>query len=383
MATAPTTWATVNVDGHLEVFMIGVNDAGDQGLWHIWQTPHGNGWTPWFSHGIPPGSAGLRWSPAVVCPSDGRIELFVVSDDLQPGGLGSGGALYRKRQTAPDNDWANWVPLQAGGPDLFGTPAVTSSSGGGLELFALGADGALWHSRRTDSGAGWSEWFSHGSPAGLLLNSAPAVAASADGHLEVFIVSQDAVMWHILQTAPNGDWSQWFSHGTPSGVSFGSDSTPALASDSNGCLQLFTVGNDGTLWHMRQTAPDGDWSGWWSHDAPSGVKFERIRPAVASGADGCLELFVVDNDENLWHMRQEAANGEWSPWSCREAPPAAGLVGSPAVAASAERRLQLFVAGTDGALWHIWQTAPNGDWSPWCSHGAPPQFVLLGALTTG
>jgi len=46
MATAPTTWATVNVDGRLEVFMIGVNDAGDQGLWHIWQTPHGNGWTP-------------------------------------------------------------------------------------------------------------------------------------------------------------------------------------------------------------------------------------------------------------------------------------------------------------------------------------------------
>ncbi len=278
MATAPTTWATVNVDGRLEVFMIGVNDAGDQGLWHIWQTPHGNGWTPWFSHGIPPRSAGLRWSPAVVCPSDGRIELFVVSDDLQPGGLGSGGALYRKRQTAPDNDWANWVPLQAGGPDLFGTPAVTSSSGGGLELFALGADGALWHSRRTDSGAGWSEWFSHGSPAGLLLNSAPAVASSADGHLEVFIVSEDAVMWHILQTAPNGDWSQWFSDGTPSGVSFGSDSTPALASDSNGCLQLFTVGNDGTLWHMRQIAPDGDWSGWWSHDAPSGVKLSGSAP---------------------------------------------------------------------------------------------------------
>ena len=116
MATAPTTWATVNVDGRLEVFMIGVNDAGDQGLWHIWQTPHGNGWTPWFSHGIPPGSAGLRWSPAVVCPSDGRIELFVVSDDLQPGGLGSGGALYRKRQTAPDNDWANWVPFRLAAP---------------------------------------------------------------------------------------------------------------------------------------------------------------------------------------------------------------------------------------------------------------------------
>ena len=28
----------------------------------------------------------------------------------------------------------------------------------------------------------------------------------------------------------------------------------------------------------------------------------------------------------------------------------------------------------------MWQTAPNGDWSPWFSHGTPPRFVLLGAL---
>ena len=190
-------------------------------------------------------------------------------------------------------------------------------------------------------------------------------------------------MWHIRQTAPNGNWSQWFSHGTPSGVLFGSDSTPALASDSNGCLQLFTVSNDGTLWQMWQTAPNGDWSGWWPHDAPSGVKFERVRPSVASGADGCLELFLVDNGENLWHRRQEAATGDWSQWSSREAPPAVGLVGSPAVAAGAEGRLELFVAGTDGALWHTWQTARNGGWSPWYSHGAPRKFVLLDALATG
>jgi hypothetical protein len=92
---------------------------------------------------------------------------------------------------------------------------------------------------------------------------------------------------------------------------------------------------------------------------------------------------VVDNDENLWHIRQTTPNGDWAPWSCREAPPVLGLTGSPAVAAGAEGRLERFVAGTDGALWHMWQTAPNGDWSPWFSHGAPPRFVLLGALTTG
>ena len=383
MAHAPTTWAAASADGHLEIFVVGVDDAGGQALWHIYQTAPGNGWSPWLSHGVPPGSAGLRWSPTVAAAADGRLEVFIVSDDLQPGGLGSGGPLYRKTQSAAANGWSDWVCHQAGGPDLFGSPAVAGGADGRLELFALGADGALWHSRQTYTGAGWSEWSSHGSPAGLSLNSAPAVAASADGHLEAFIVSQEAALWRIRQMVPNGGWSQWFAHGTPSGVLFGSDSTPALAADADGCLHLFTVGNDGTLWQMRQTTPDGDWSEWWCHDGMSELKLQRLRPAVARDADARLEVFAVGNDENLWHTSQSTPNGDWSPWSCREAPPPAGIIGCPAVAVSAEGRLELFVAGTDGVLLHTWQIAPGGAWSPWISRGMPPRFVLLGGFTTG
>ena len=32
-------------------------------------------------------------------------------------------------------------------------------------------------------------------------------------------------------------------------------------------------------------------------------------------------------------------------------------------------RLEVFVRGTDKALWHIWQTAPNSGWSSWASLG--------------
>ena len=53
-------------------------------------------------------------------------------------------------------------------------------------------------------------------------------------------------------------------------------------------------------------------------------------------------------------------------------------MGSPAVAAGADARLVNFVAGTDGALWHMWQTAPNGDWSPWFSHGRRPGSCCWG-----
>ena len=378
----PTTWVAANADGRLELFVVGVDVAGDQALLNLRQSASGNGWSPWFSHGIPSGSAGLRWSPALVAASDGRLEVFLVGDDLQPGGLGSGGALYQKWQTMPNNGWSDWFCHQTGGPDLFGSPAVARGADGLLQLFALGADGALWHRRQTSAGSNWSLWYSHGCPAGLPLNSAPTVAANVDKRLEVFIVSQQAELWHIEQATPDGVWSRWFSHGTPSGVLFGSDSTPAIAPNADGCLQLFTVGNDGMLWHMSQATISGGWSDWEPDDVPQGVKFQRLRPAIAAGPDGRLQLFVIGNDENLWHKVQTEPNGGWSAWLCREAPSAAGVAGSAAVAADPDGCLELFVAGTDGALWHMWQTTPNGDWSPWFSHGAPSGFALLAALTT-
>jgi hypothetical protein len=43
--------------------------------------------------------------------------------------------------------------------------------------------------------------------------------------------------------------------------------------------------------------------------------------------------------------------------------------GWPAVAADADGEMQVFVMGTDGALWQLSQSAPGGDWS-WTSHGA-------------
>ena len=247
----------------------------------------------------------------------------------------------------------------------------------------LGDDGALWHMWQTAPKNGWSQWVSHGAPPGLLLNSAPSVAAGEDGRLDVFIVSQEAALWHIGKTAANSGWSDWVSHGSPSGVLFGSDSTPVVASSADGHLELFVVGNDGRLWQMRQTAPNGGWSGWRPHDAPSGMKFLRLRPAVASGLDGRVELFVVGDDASLWHLRQTGTDGGSPQWFSHGAPAVAGLAGSPAVAADADGGMQLFVMGTDGALWQLSHTAPNGGWSQWSSHGAPAGTSLLAAITTG
>ena len=291
--------------------------------------------------------------------------------------LGIGGALHRTSQTACNGGWSRWHSYPTGGPNLFGSAAVARTGDGHLELFVLGDDGALWHMWQTAPNNGWSQWVSHGAPPGLLLNSAPSVAAREDGRLDVFIVSQEAALWHIGKTAANSGWSDWVSLGSPSGVSFGSDSTAVVACSADGHLELFVVGNDGRLWQTRQTAPNGGWSGWRPHDAPSGMKFLRLRPAVASGLDGRLELFVVGDDASLWRLRHTGPNDGSPQWFSHGAPAVAGLAGSPAVAADADGGMQLFVMGTDGALWQLSQTAPNGGWSQWSSHGAPRGLRFL------
>ena len=47
-----------------------------------------------------------------------------------------------------------------------------------------------------------------------------------------------------------------------------------------------------------------------------------------------------------------------------------------AVADNVDGRIEVFARGTDGALWHIWQTSPNNGWCGWGSLGGGIQGPL-------
>jgi hypothetical protein len=87
--------------------------------------------------------------------------------------------------------------------------------------------------------------------------------------------------------------------------------------------------------------------------------------AHAANADGRLEVFVRGTDNGLWHMWQVAPGGSFSPWNSL----GGGLASAPAVARNADGRLEVFMRGTDNALWHMWQVAPGGSFTPWSSRG--------------
>ena len=86
---------------------------------------------------------------------------------------------------------------------------------------------------------------------------------------------------------------------------------------------------------------------------------------LGSNADGRLEAFATGTDNALWHIWQTAPNNGWSAWASL----GGILTSSRAVARNTDGRLEVFARGTDDALWHIWQTSPGGSWSAWASLG--------------
>ncbi len=81
--------------------------------------------------------------------------------------------------------------------------------------------------------------------------------------------------------------------------------------------------------------------------------------AAGRNADGRLEAFIVGADGELWHDWQTSPGGAWAGL----APMQGNITDTPAVGRNADGRLEVFVRGSDGELWHQWQVVPNGGWS--------------------
>jgi serine protease len=82
-------------------------------------------------------------------------------------------------------------------------------------------------------------------------------------------------------------------------------------------------------------------------------------PAVGRNADGRMEVFVLGTDQQLWHISQTAPSNGWGGWSPVRPSRIATLTGLPVVIHNDDRRLEVFARGSDNAIYHIWQTAPN------------------------
>jgi uncharacterized protein YvpB len=130
-------------------------------------------------------------------------------------------------------------------------------------------------------------------------------------------------------------------------------------------MDVLTLGTDGSL-YMQGWDAHG-WGGWAPvSGAAPGWPGTASAPAAASWGPGRMDVFVRGTDNALWHLWWNAAG--WGGWESL----GGSLASAPAVAAWSTNRLDVFARGTDGTLQHIWSDGMS--WSGWESLG--------GALTS-
>jgi hypothetical protein len=116
-------------------------------------------------------------------------------------------------------------------------------------------------------------------------------------------------------------------------------------------------------------SPADEWSDWVPEGTAGGGFFDH--PVVGSSADGRLELFLTGRDGNIWHKWQTAASNGWSGWVSEGSAGGGFTNAAPELGRNGDGRLELFAVAVDGNLWHKWQTAASNGWSGWASLGQP------------
>jgi hypothetical protein len=97
------------------------------------------------------------------------------------------------------------------------------------------------------------------------------------------------------------------------------------------------------------------------------VRLARGVPGVGRNRDGRLEVFVRGSDDAVWRIAQRAPNNGWGSWEFL----GGRFEGNPVVGTNADGRLEVFARGFNynqpSAITHIWQTVDG--WSQWTSRG--------------
>jgi hypothetical protein len=284
--------------------------------------------TPWTALG-----GGLSSSATISSWGPGRIDICA---------RGLDDAIY---QMWSGGSFRPWVGLGGG---LLNDPCSVAPYPNRLDVFARGKDNAVyqrwWDGNRS---GGWTSL-------GGQTVASPVALAPRPGRWDLFILGPDRAIWH--RYADNG-WSSWISLGVAL-------LDPPAAVCRDGRYDLFARGMNRDLY--QNSFVNGRWSGWVAIGGSSAGQ-----PAAVTTASGCLDVFMRGTDDQLW--TRSFRSGAWGAWMALPGQGSAnpgGLLSEPVAISVSASRIDVFVLGSDSALWHRRQL--DGKWLPWVRLGAFP-----------
>jgi hypothetical protein len=308
---------------------------------------------------------------SVARQSNGTLRVF---GHRVPGGTTTG-EIASTYQTVPDAGWlGSWVSTFPVGnmAKAKRTPYSALRTDGNLEVAWINTSGA-WCRGVQPIGSGT---LSFAACVGGGFDSVSRPVAQPNGRLLEAVrgsSTSDAPILHRQKAISGQEPDNWEQMGTI-GVS-GSPVAPViLAVDGGGYVHYFQKAMAAPLfaYHGYQTSLNGtSWS------FPSGIAMTNSQPtgaalgaedwlAVGKNADGRLELFAAGSDGNIWHSWQTSTVQPTAPFSAWTQMPALGTMRSPAVAINQNGRLEVFAVLTSyNMVVSRTQVVANGGWGPW------------------
>lgn len=190
----------------------------------------------------------------------------------------------------------------------------------------------------------------------------------------------------------NGKWGNWAAIPLDSSFSLESFAATVVGQTIHAFGEDFNTKK--TVWFQ---STNGDWSNWTLLDVPTGY-FTLFAPTVTTQGDGSLDLFgmgaVISSTSQATTpssthfiikdvLHRQLRNGQWSDWEVLSTAglPSGVTYGNFSTACSwGPGRLDVFVTGTDGTIWHKW--FDNGQWSNWETQGTPANDIDTSVIIT-
>ncbi|MEU0970906.1 glycoside hydrolase family 27 protein [Streptomyces sp. NPDC005917] len=283
-------------------------------------------------------------SYAVEVPAHGTAFLRLTGADALPGtDLGvtatasptvvSGGATFFRGLNGSLVEKADGRARDLGGPvrrGILGQPAVHASADGRVDVFVRGADSRAY--RRVYADGRWGRWQSLGGE----LTDAPSVAFTDPAHWTLFARGTDGT---VVQRGPVSGWS---SLGAPGDRQvYG---RPSAVVDAQGRLHVAVRTAADDVW-TRTRDTSGQWSAWTSLGGTVSGS-----PTLVAAGDTVL-LYARAADYTLWQQRY--ADGAWQGWSKRQEFPSAAFDGALGAVAGPDGSVDAVFRGVDG---HVYRT---------------------------
>ena len=308
-------------------------------------------------------------TPTVIKNRDGRFEAFIIGKDKR---------LRHKFQKAVNSsEWdEDWIKLDLDREFLaFGQrPAISRDSNDRLYVIWL-RDNSRYYTYQDKSGDKWSSIMATDIDQ-VDFEGDPVVVQNAQGNLEVFIVHEDLTSKLFRLHHFTGEGGS-----LPSlGGRWSPNARPIVEMTNDGTLMAFMIGQDRQLYFRYQLliGNNRDWSDDWiplggpSETDPPEYRFSD--PAIAIDNEGRLNVFFINSRYGtLQHYSKKTRDINTSEWA-----PGMNLEGNwhsrrrIAVTRNQDGRLEVFIVGTDGRLYHRWQTIKNNDGSwQWFMHWVP------------